>query len=34
MISVESRFLIVSSNFLEEMGVDLDFVFNSGTGRL
>ncbi len=31
MIGVESRFLIVSSNFLEEMGVDLDFVFNSGS---
>ncbi len=29
-ISVESRFLIVTSNFLEEIGVDLDFVFNSG----
>jgi general secretion pathway protein D len=29
-ISVESRFLIVSSNFLEEIGVDLDFVFNAG----
>ncbi len=31
MIAVEGRFLIVSSNFLEEMGVDLDFVFNAGT---
>jgi type II secretory pathway component GspD/PulD (secretin) len=31
MIGVESRFLLVSSNFLEEIGVDLDFVFNSGT---
>lgn len=31
MIGVESRFLTVSSNFLEEIGVDLDFVFNSGT---
>ena len=31
MIGVESRFLIVGSNFLEEIGVDLDFVFNSGT---
>ncbi len=30
-IAVESRFLIVTSNFLEEIGVDLDFVFNSGT---
>ncbi len=27
-ISVESRFLIVNQNFLEEIGVDLDFVFN------
>lgn len=31
MIAVEGRFLIVTSNFLEEMGVDLDFVFNAGT---
>ena len=31
MIAVEARFLIVSSNFLEEIGVDLDFVFNSGS---
>ena len=31
MIGVESRFLIVSSNFLEELGVDLDFVFNQGS---
>ncbi len=30
MISVESRFLTVSSNFLEEIGVDIDFVFNAG----
>lgn len=30
MISVEARFLIVTSNFLEEIGVDLDFVFNAG----
>lgn len=30
MIGVESRFLNVSSNFLEEIGVDLDFVFNQG----
>lgn len=29
-IAVESRFLIVTSNFLEEIGVDLDFVLNSG----
>lgn len=28
-ISVEGRFLTVTSNFLEEIGVDLDFVFNS-----
>jgi Flp pilus assembly secretin CpaC len=31
MIGVEARFLIVSSNFLEELGVDLDFVFNQGS---
>ena len=31
MIAVESRFLLVSSNFLEELGVDLDFVFNAGS---
>jgi len=31
MVGVEARFLIVSSNFLEEIGVDLDFVFNSGS---
>lgn len=30
-IAIESRFLTVSSNFLEEIGVDLDFVFNSGS---
>ncbi len=30
-ISVEARFLNVVSNFLEEFGVDLDFVFNSGS---
>ena len=30
MIGVEARFLIVTSNFLEELGVDLDFVFNQG----
>ena len=29
-IAVETRFLTVSSNFLEEIGVDLDFVLNSG----
>lgn len=31
MISVEGRFLSVTNNFLEQLGVDLDFVFNSGT---
>ncbi|MBU0640592.1 MAG: type II and III secretion system protein, partial [Planctomycetes bacterium] len=30
-VAVETRFLNVTSNFLEEMGVDLDFVFNSGS---
>jgi general secretion pathway protein D len=30
-IAVEARFLNVTSNFLEEFGVDLDFVFNTGT---
>lgn len=30
-ISVETRFLNVTSNFLEQFGVDLDFVFNSGS---
>ncbi|MGD8454193.1 MAG: hypothetical protein PVJ57_20455 [Phycisphaerae bacterium] len=30
-IAVEARFLNVTSNFLEEFGVDLDFVFNSGS---
>lgn len=30
-ISVETRFLNVVSNFLEQFGVDLDFVFNSGS---
>lgn len=30
MIAVEGRFLIVGSNFLEEIGVDIDFVFNAG----
>lgn len=29
-ISVETRFLNVVNNFLEEFGVDLDFVFNAG----
>ena len=27
----EARFLTITSNFLEQIGVDLDFVFNSGT---
>ncbi len=27
----EARFLIITSNFLEQIGVDLDFVFNSAT---
>ena len=31
MIGVEARFLTVASNFLEEIGVDLDFVFNQGS---
>ena len=30
-IAMEARFLNVTSNFLEEFGVDLDFVFNSGS---
>ncbi len=30
-ISIEARFLDVTSNFLEEFGVDLDFVFNSAS---
>jgi general secretion pathway protein D len=30
-IAIEARFLTVTDNFLEEMGVDLDFVFNAGT---
>ncbi len=30
-IALESRFLSVTSNFLEEIGVDIDFVFNSGS---
>jgi general secretion pathway protein D len=33
-ISVETRFLSVTSNFLEEFGVDLDFVFNAGTAGI
>jgi len=30
-IAIEARFLSVTDNFLEEMGVDLDFVFNAGS---
>jgi general secretion pathway protein D len=30
-IALEARYLNVTSNFLEEIGVDLDFVFNSGS---
>ncbi len=30
-IAVESRFITVSSHYLEEMGIDLDIVLNSGT---
>lgn len=30
-VSVEARFLDVTANFLEQFGVDLDFVFNSGS---
>ncbi|MDX2198664.1 MAG: hypothetical protein SF069_06795 [Phycisphaerae bacterium] len=30
-IAMESRFLNVTSNFLEEIGVDIDFVFNQGS---
>ncbi len=30
-IAVETRFLSVTSNFLEQFGVDIDFVFNSGS---
>ena len=30
-IAIEARIMTVASNFLEEFGVDLDFVFNSGT---
>ena len=31
MVMVEARYLMVGSNFLEEIGVDLDFVFNSAS---
>jgi len=30
-IAVESRFITVSSHYLEEMGIDLDIVLNSGS---
>ncbi len=30
-VSVEARFLDVTANFLEQFGVDLDFVFNAGS---
>ncbi len=30
-IAVECRFLNVTSNFLEQFGIDLDFVFNQGS---
>lgn len=30
-IALEARFLNVTSNFLEQFGVDLDFVFNAGS---
>lgn len=33
-IALEARFLTVTSNFLEEIGVDLDFVFNAGNAGL
>ncbi len=29
-VAVEARFLTVTSNYLEEMGIDIDFVLNSG----
>ena len=29
-IAVESRFITVSSHYLEEMGIDLDIVLNAG----
>ncbi|MBI5864099.1 MAG: hypothetical protein HZB38_06290 [Planctomycetes bacterium] len=34
MIGIEARFLVLTSNFLEEIGVDLDFVFNQGTAGI
>ena len=30
-VAFEARFLTITSNFLEQIGVDLDFVFNQGT---
>ncbi|TWT45427.1 Bacterial type II and III secretion system protein [Phycisphaerae bacterium RAS1] len=30
-IALEARYLSVTSNFLEEIGVDIDFVFNQGS---
>ena len=29
-VAVEARFITVTSNYLEEMGIDIDFVLNSG----
>jgi len=29
-VSIETRFLVVTENFLEEIGVDLDFMYNLG----
>ena len=29
-IAVEARFVTVSSHYLEELGIDIDFVLNSG----
>ena len=29
-VSIETRFLVVTENFLEEIGVDLDFIYNLG----
>ena len=30
-VSIESRFLIVTENFLEDVGLDVDFTINAGT---
>ena len=30
-VSIESRFLIVTENFLEDVGLDIDFTINAGT---